>query len=421
MKSSKRQTPFTLNLPPDDKFVIAFSGGMDSLALIAFMSEKERERSAAVYVDHGIRSRDELDKEIILNKKNARKLGIPFYVIKLGEGAVSRYALEKDCGIEAAARSLRYSQLENFRKENGYDWILTAHHQDDQTETLIMRMMSSSPFWSYGGIREIEGNIRRPLLSLEKKDIRKKVRESGLKWSEDSTNSDENYKRNWIRKNILPSVTLKEKRLISSIASNVAAFPSKEVAVTVYGSYRVTISTDSLLSSYPWDREKAIFMALSKVGNTERIKRGLVSEIIKGAERKSGRTEIGNIVVRYFKDRIEFFAIPSSFISPYRGNDTILPLGLKISDSSQDPLSLRIPQSALKSAVFRKSNDNDEIQLKDGVRKVTSLLKEYHLPYAIVLENSGIVEDVFLSFLGGRDRLSSFLLGKDGSIVTVTY
>ena len=172
MKSSKRPTPFTLNLPPNDRFVIAFSGGIDSLALISFMSEEERNRSAAVYVDHSIRKREELDEEIKLNRKNARKLGVPLYIIRLGEGEVERYALEKDCGIEAAARSLRYSVLERFREEKGYDWILTAHHLNDQAETLIMRMMSSAPFWSYGGIREIEGHIRRPLLSLDKSQIR---------------------------------------------------------------------------------------------------------------------------------------------------------------------------------------------------------------------------------------------------------
>ena len=133
MKSYKRQTPFTLNLPPQDRYVVAFSGGIDSLALIAFMSEEERKRSVAVYVDHSIRGREELDKEISLNRKNTRKLGIPFYIIKLGDGAVERYALEKDCGTEASARALRYSALERFREENGFDWILTAHHQDDQT------------------------------------------------------------------------------------------------------------------------------------------------------------------------------------------------------------------------------------------------------------------------------------------------
>ena len=420
MKSSRRQTPFTLNLPPQDRYVVACSGGIGSLALIALMSEEERKRSVAVYVDHSIRGREELDKEISLNRKNTRKLGIPFYIIKLGDGAVERYALEKDCGTEAAARSLRYSALERFREENGFDWILTAHHQDDQTETLIMRMMSSSPFWSYGGIREIEGHIRRPLLTLEKKEIKKKVRESGLKWSEDSTNSDENYKRNWIRKNILPSINLKEKRLISSIASNVASFPSKAGKFTIYGDYRATIISASFLSSYPWDREKVIFKALSSVGNKERIKRGLVNEIIKGALRKSGRTEIGNIVTRYLKDRIEFIAVPSSFITPYRGPDTVFPFKIRVTNTSLDPLALRIPESALSTAVFRKANGYDEIELKDGIRKISSLLKEYHLPYAIVLENSGIVEAVFLSFLGGRDRLSNKLLNKEGIIVSVT-
>ena len=53
------------------------------------------------------------------------------------------------------------------------------------------------------------------------------------------------------------------------------------------------------------------------------------------------------------------------------------------------------------------------------MRRISSLLKDHHIPYAIVLENSGIVEAVFLSFLGGRDRLSSKLLGKDGIIVSV--
>ena len=419
MKSSKRQTPFSLKLPQRGRFVVAFSGGMDSLALLSFMTEEERERSCAVYVDHGIRSREELDKEIKLNIKNTRKLGVPLFIVKLGGGEVERYSIEKDCGTEAAARNLRYRELERFREERGYDWILTAHHQDDQTETLLMRMMSSSPFWSYGGIREEDGHILRPLLFLEKKEIKKKVKEMGLQWSEDSTNSDINYRRNWIRKNILPSITLKEKRLMASIANNVASFPSKRVEVDMYGEYRATIHTESLLSSYPWDREKAIFSALSRVGNSERVKRGLIDEIIKGAQRGNGRTEIGEIVIRYFKNRVEFFRLPQFFITPYSGEKTTLPLGLKVTNSSPDPLALRICKNALNSAIFRVARDEDEILLVDGWRKISSLLKEYHLPYGIILENSGIIEAVFLSFLGGRDRLNAHLVGKDGEKISI--
>ena len=112
------------------------------------MKKEERKRSAAVYVDHSLRPREELDEEISLNIRNARALSIPLYIIRLGEGSVSLLAKEKDIGIEAAARTLRYEALERFRSENGYDFILTAHHLDDQSETLLMRMLSSSPFGS---------------------------------------------------------------------------------------------------------------------------------------------------------------------------------------------------------------------------------------------------------------------------------
>ena len=73
----------------------------------------------------------------------------------------------------------------------------------------------------------------------------------------------------------------------------------------------------------------------------------------------------------------------------------------------------------MKGAYIRKNSENDVIELRDGERKVSSLLKEYHLPYALVLEKSGIIEAVFMSFLGGRDRLDGDLIGKNGHTITI--
>ena len=419
MKSSKRQTHSSLKLPEGRRFVVAFSGGIDSLALVLMMKKEERKRSAAVYVDHSLRPREELDEEISLNIRNARALSIPLYIIRLGEGSVSLLAKEKDIGIEAAARTLRYEALERFRSENGYDFILTAHHLDDQSETLLMRMLSSSTFWAWAGIRRREGNLIRPILSTTKDEIRRVVVASGLKWSEDSTNSDLSYRRNWIRRNILPSLSLEAKRTMEAIAENVSSFPGTQVAAEYHGSFWVKLDRSSFLSSRPWDREKAIFSSLSRLGNRDRIRRGVVREIEKGAERGSGRTEIGDIVIRYRKNSIDFYCIPQPFLSPYRGEETLLPLGLSISTEKGDSLSLRIPDSALKGAYIRKNSENDVIELRDGERKVSSLLKEYHLPYAMVLEKGGIIEAVFMSFLGGRDRLDGDLIGKNGIIVAI--
>ena len=419
MKSSRRQTHSSLKLPEGRRFVVAFSGGIDSLALVLMMKKEERKRSAAVYVDHSLRPREELDEEISLNIRNARALSIPLYIIRLGEGSVSLLAKEKDIGIEAAARTLRYEALERFRSENGYDFILTAHHLDDQSETLLMRMLSSSPFWAWAGIRRREGNLIRPILSTTKDEIRRVVEKSGLKWSEDSTNSDLSYRRNWIRRNILPSLSLEAKRTMEAIAENVSSFPGTQVAAEYHGSFWVKLDRSSFLSSRPWDREKAIFSSLSRLGNRDRIRRGVVREIEKGAERGSGRTEIGDIVIRYRKNSIDFYCIPQPSLSPYRGEETLLPFGLSISTEKGDSLSLRIPDSALKGAYIRKNSENDVIELRDGERKVSSLLKEYHLPYALVLEKGGIIEAVFMSFLGGRDRLDGDLIGKNGIIVAI--
>lgn len=419
MRLSRAQILSRFNIPREGRFVVAFSGGMDSLALVLLLTPEERRRSYAVYVDHAIRSRGELDKEISLNRQNAETLGIPFEMIALGEGSVEAKSKEKNCGTEAAARALRYEALERFRASHSLDYILTAHHLDDQAETLIMQMKSSSPIWVYSGIREREGRILRPMLNISKDEIRDIVLSSGLEWSEDSTNEDQSYKRNWIRKNLLPKLSKNEKLLLSSIARNTASLPGKPIEVTAYGRVRASISRKEFLSSFPWDREKAVFKALSILGNKERIKRGLIREIESGADRGSGRTEYGSYQIRYLSSSIEFYSIPEEFSSQYDGEDTILPLGIRLSTTKGNHLTLEIPPSFLEGSIFRLCSQEDSIELKDGRRKVSSMLKDHHLPYAFVLEKDGAIIAFFSAFLGGRDRLNAVLRGQKGGKISL--
>lgn len=175
---------------PDGKLLLAFSGGSDSLFLLSILSLLAPERTEAVYVNHSLRPREELDREIALNKNNAGKLGIPLSVFTIPKGSINSLSTEKNCGIEAAARELRYKILLEKARKDGFDWILTAHHREDQAETVLMRILSGSPFTSYQGIARADGMLFRPLLSVAKKDIMAYLEKSGLEWSEDSTNSD---------------------------------------------------------------------------------------------------------------------------------------------------------------------------------------------------------------------------------------
>ena len=116
------------------------------------LAREAGERTEAAYVDHGIRSRAELEREIGLNMENAARLGIRLHIITLAPGAVAALAREKGIGVEAAARTLRYGALEELRKGIGADWILTAHHREDQDETVLMRILSGALDPTHGSV-----------------------------------------------------------------------------------------------------------------------------------------------------------------------------------------------------------------------------------------------------------------------------
>ena len=101
-------------LIPEGRLLAAFSGGEDSLYMLMLLAREAGERTEAAYVDHGIRSRAELEREIGLNRENAARLGIRLHIITLAPGAVAALAREKGIGVEAAARTLRYGALEEL-------------------------------------------------------------------------------------------------------------------------------------------------------------------------------------------------------------------------------------------------------------------------------------------------------------------
>ena len=189
---------------PEGRLLLAFSGGEDSLFLMSLLSLIAPRRSAALYVNHGIRSGAELEREEAINAHNASLLGIPLVIKRIPEGDIKRLAKEGNIGIEAAARELRYGILRSYARDNGFDRILTAHHMDDQAETVLMRLLSGSPIYRLEGIKRENGRICRPFLSVEKELINSYIKEEGLEYSSDSTNTDTSYKRNFIRLNILP-------------------------------------------------------------------------------------------------------------------------------------------------------------------------------------------------------------------------
>jgi len=183
--------------------LIAFSGGPDSAVLLDAVSRLSDESEIsgavhAVYINHGLRTVPELEKEESFIHDFCRNRSVPVSVIRLGASAVQDTAAAEKTGIEAAARKLRYQALEKCAAQHA-SAVLTAHNQDDQIETVIMRFFQGSGAEGLRGIPERRGIIYRPMLRTAKKDIYRYLKERNLDWSVDSTNEETVYDRNRLR------------------------------------------------------------------------------------------------------------------------------------------------------------------------------------------------------------------------------
>ena len=404
---SYREQILSKTVLPPGRLCLAFSGGSDSLALLSLLP---KERSYAVYINHNIRPSDELEKEIALNKRNASSFSIPIKIITMERGQVEALSLKEGIGIEAAARKLRYAILE---KEDA-DYVLTAHHMDDQVETILMRLLSGSPLYRLEGIRLERGRIFRPFLHVEKELINAYIDESGLSCSYDSTNSDVRYKRNFIRKNILPLISFEEKRLISSIAANMQQINGREAGIPIRKGFTYSIEKESFLSSSPMRMEEALYKINEDLGFSSLLSRSQCLEVENAVEKNLNYTG-PRFLVRTTDDVIRFYPKHVNIVFDGTKSFTWNNLCYEVSDEAFDEKTLKIDFSSLElPLLLRESREGDVIELKEGSKRVRDLEKEYGVPYCFVLEDRTSIVAVLARVFGKKDRLARRLLNRKG-------
>ncbi len=175
-------------------YVVAVSGGVDSVVLLDLLSKIEGLKLTVAHFDHGIRSDSDLDRRLV--QQLAAKYNLPFVYHRgeLGAGA-----------SEALARQARYDFLHKVQQATGAQALVTAHHQDDVIETAIINMLRGTGRQGITSLAD-KRHLRRPMLHLPKADIRHYASEQGLQWREDSTNSDMTILRNYVRGKIIPKL-----------------------------------------------------------------------------------------------------------------------------------------------------------------------------------------------------------------------
>jgi len=193
-------------------YVIAVSGGVDSIALLHMMTQVTHHKIIVAHFDHGIR--DDSAKDATFVGALASEFGFPYETLReeLGSGA-----------SEELARNRRYAFLRSVAKKHA-GHIVTAHHRDDAIETIAINIHRGT---GWRGLAVLDSDILRPLLQLGKVNLIEYAQQHNLKWREDSTNASSAYLRNRLRRvthNLEPAVKsellalrsrqMKSKRLI---------------------------------------------------------------------------------------------------------------------------------------------------------------------------------------------------------------
>ena len=196
-------------IPKGSHVLVACSGGGDSTALIFGMSRLD---DIPVYeiscgcLDHGLRSKEETEGDILFLQELTSRLGVPFYFKKNRKGELRRIAALGGRSLEEVARERRYDFLRSLAKRISADFIAVGHTMDDQLETLIMRFFQGAGFTGLTGIPVKRGKIIRPLSMSTHEEITDYLRDNSLRYRLDSTNMNENFLRNKIRLKIIPVV-----------------------------------------------------------------------------------------------------------------------------------------------------------------------------------------------------------------------
>jgi tRNA(Ile)-lysidine synthase len=169
------------------RFVVAVSGGVDSVALLDMMARRPEDDIIVAHVDHGIRSNSIQDARFV--ESLAHQYRLPFESIRyeLGPGA-----------SEEAARNARYDFLKRLAEKYAAS-VVTAHHSDDVLESIAIHMLRGT---GWRGLATHDSDVTRPLLGITKQRLLEYAMQRGLAWREDETNQSDAYLRNRIRRHV---------------------------------------------------------------------------------------------------------------------------------------------------------------------------------------------------------------------------
>ena len=210
----------------DSKLLATVSGGVDSVVL-CYLLKKLNYNFAIAHCNFQLRSK-ESDEDEQFTANLAEELSIPFYSKSF---QTEKYSEENGISTQMAARKLRYTWFDNLKDDFGFDCILTAHHKNDNVETVLLNLVRGTGHKGLKGIESIKKNIVRPLLPFAKQEIIRFAKDNNISWREDVSNKSNKYKRNLLRNEIIPLLEQLNPNFIQTFSENIEKFNEEHIVL----------------------------------------------------------------------------------------------------------------------------------------------------------------------------------------------
>ncbi|MGB5417476.1 tRNA lysidine(34) synthetase TilS [Algibacter sp.] len=214
LKQLKTHITNQLDFLNEGKLLIAISGGIDSVVLTHLCHELNLKMSLA-HCNFNLRAKEsDADEDLVLEL--AEDLDLEVFIESFD---TENYAKEHKLSIQMAARELRYSWFLELSEQLQFDYILTAHHADDNLETFLINFTRGTGLDGLTGIPEVNGKFVRPLLPFSSEEISEFAKVNHIKWRDDSSNKSVKYLRNKLRHEVIPILKEINPSLLQSFQS----------------------------------------------------------------------------------------------------------------------------------------------------------------------------------------------------------
>jgi tRNA(Ile)-lysidine synthase len=210
---------------PKESFIVAVSGGADSLCLLdvlVLLSQKYDFALHVVHVNYRLRGSDsDLDEQLV--RECSRFYGLTLSILH------PKKIPSKN--LEAGLRDIRYQYFEKVRRQKNADHIAVAHHQDDQAETFLLRLLRGAGMRGLSAMRPKNNFVIRPLIDMGREEILRYLKERDIVYREDQSNSDPQFLRNRVRHDLIPYIAEYYQPKIKKVLADTAALLAADYAL----------------------------------------------------------------------------------------------------------------------------------------------------------------------------------------------